>query len=199
MVLHNGCVPNVDQAMVYPAEQARRETAGLAIRTEAFALDFIVIAAYLVALTVVFAGLRVVVPEIGESLFGGPVRGELTGFLVLTLPVVLAFAYAEASPAHATLGKRRLGLRVVRADGSPLTVGPSLVRSVAKFAPWELAHACVWQAVSAGDATPPLVIVGFVLVYALIGANIASVLLSPRDQALYDRLAGTVVERAASA
>lgn len=61
--------------------------------------------------------------------------------------------------------------------------------------PWELAHLCVWQVNFAPDPSAPIYAVGFIVVWLLVAANIVSVLVSPSKQTLYDRLAGTVVER----
>jgi uncharacterized RDD family membrane protein YckC len=122
----------------------------------------------------------------------------VTGFLVLTLPVALYFALSEASDHQGTVGKRRLGLRVVGIDGHRISLPRSVARSGAKFAPWELAHACIWQSLFAGPNPPAIITVGFVAVYVLVGANLVSAILSARNQSLYDRLTGTVVIRGPS-
>lgn len=170
----------------------------LRVRALAFALDYIVIAAYLVGLGGLFALLRIARPEVGDTLFGNPVTGQLTGFVLATLPVTLYFATAEASERRASWGKRRLRLRVTDLDGGRLGLARSLGRSAAKFTPWELAHACIWQSMFAGPNPPPIITAGFVAVYAMIGANLLSVRLSPRGQSLYDLFAGTLVTRSRS-
>lgn len=61
------------------------------------------------------------------------------------------------------------------------------------FIPWELAHTLIWQ-IRFAPATPSLVITGgFVLVWVLVGANIASLALTRTHQSLADWLAGTYV------
>jgi uncharacterized RDD family membrane protein YckC len=126
----------------------------LALRAGAFALDYLVIAAYLLVLGGAFAVLRIVLPEMSAALLGSPISGQVTGFLVLTLPVTLYFAFSEASDHQGTVGKRRLGLRVVGIDGHRISLPRSVARSGAKFAPWELAHACIGRACSPGRTRP---------------------------------------------
>lgn len=167
--------------------------AGLWLRALAFAGDYVFLALYLA----VVAGLgwagQALAPALMAVLFGSAVAGQLTGLVVITLPVTLYFALPEASARQATWGKRRVGLRVQRADGTRLSVGRSLARTALKFGPWELAHFTIWQLAFAADADSPIYLAGFGLVWALIGANVISVLVSPRRRALYDWLAGTEV------
>ncbi len=151
------------------------------------------IAAYLVVLVGAFAALRAWMPGVASTLFGSPLRGQLSGLALITLPVVTFYAVSEASRRRGTWGKQRLGLQVVAESGEGIGLGCSFVRAAVKFAPWELAHTCIWQITFAGDDVSPVVLVGLSLVYALIGANLLSALRSPRNQALYDRLARTVV------
>lgn len=135
-------------------------------------------------------------PDIVRGLFGNPASGELTGFVLLTLPVTLYFALMESSAQQATWGKQKLSLRVIGPDGQRLSRGRSLVRTVLKFVPWELAHACIWQVSWAGPRSSPWIAAGFTLVWVLVGANVVSLLASRKRQALYDWLSGTVVVRA---
>ena len=58
-------------------------------------------------------------------------------FLIMVLPVILFFALQKA--ARGRSGKRKLGLHVSRVDGRALPLGRALVRSFAKFLPWQIA------------------------------------------------------------
>ena len=165
----------------------------LRARAAAFGLDYLVIAAYLIAVVGVGVVLRLIAPDLAGALFGNPLLGELIGFLVLTLPVTLYFALSERSDAGATWGKRRMRLRAVTDDGRRLSLGRSLARSGLKFVPWELSHALIWQFSAAGTNPPAILDVGLVVVWVLIGLNLLSALLDQRRRTLYDRIAGTVV------
>ena len=112
---------------------------------------------------------------------------------MLTLPVALYFALLESSSWQATWGKRRRGLKVMGTNGERLTRTRAIGRTLLKFIPWELAHTCIWQISFAPQEPSPLITLGFVLVWLLIGANIVKLWLSPTHQTLYDRLAGTYV------
>ena len=172
---------------------ALEQPASLRTRSAAFALDYVLIAAYLGLLVAVGLVVRLAAPDISSAMFGGPISGELTGFLLLTLPVTLYFAVSEHSAAEGTWGKRRLGLRVVTAAGGRLGLGRSLLRSGLKFAPWELAHAAIWQFTFAGPRAPAALDVVLGVVWLLVGLNFLSALVDRRHRALYDLLAGTAV------
>jgi uncharacterized RDD family membrane protein YckC len=181
-------------------------------RLAAFAVDYLVIAAYLGLL----AGLALTLRRV-TGLAPDPPRtlrdrliGEALSTSLLTLPVALYFALAESSPRGATLGKRALGLRVVgpggpagQAEGraSPsgpggrrLSFGRSLLRSALKLAPWEAAHAALWH--TPGWPTHPepgaATVAGSAL--ALLGAGWYALSLFVGDRRTpYDRAAGSVV------
>lgn len=169
--------------------------AGLWVRILAFAVDYLPIAAYLAVIVAAGTWLGRSSAPLAGVLFGGPVAGEASGFLLITLPVTLYFALSEASVRQATWGKARMGLMVTGVAGMRLSPLRSLGRTVLKFIPWELAHACIWQISFARDPSSTIYTVGFAIVWLIIGANVASLLVSPTRQTLYDRAAGTLVVR----
>jgi uncharacterized RDD family membrane protein YckC len=165
-------------------------------RLAAGGVDYVVIAAYLALLTLVgalgrAAGLlpaRITTPQ-------GRILAQLAAIAVLTVPVTLWFAFWEAAPRGATPGKRLLGLRVSRLDGSGLSPPVSLLRSSLRVAvPWELAHTGVWNVLAWPGPDAPLNAVLFSLANGLLVLNVAMLFLGARRPP-YDRLAGTVVQR----
>jgi uncharacterized RDD family membrane protein YckC len=171
--------------------------ANLRLRFVAFLLDYLIIAAYIVVLIVVsvllgFGPLR----QTFQSLFANPNSGEISAFLLLVLPVILYFALFESSSWQATWGKRKVGLRVMTNHGERLSFGRSLVRSLIKFLPWELTHACLWRIPGwpSNPQTPsPIISAGLVLVWVIAGAYVISLLVSKKHQTLYDMIAGSYV------
>jgi uncharacterized RDD family membrane protein YckC len=159
----------------------------------AFTLDYLPIAGYLVGLTLISQALATRQPNVLERLFQGPVAGQASGFMLVTLPVTLYFAVQEASARQATWGKVRCSLKVIGPDGGRLSLGRALARTALKFLPWELAHTAIWQAQFASVERSPVIIAGFVLVWALVGANALSVGVRRDRRALYDQWAGTAV------
>lgn len=175
-------------------QESPSSPAPLGRRLAAVALDYLVISAYMVILVLLALLAGTLAPWLADALFANAVVGELTGFVVLTLPVTLYFALSEASAAGATWGKRRMRLRVLTDDGRQLSLGRSLLRSAVKFMPWELAHASIWQfRFAAGDASQLLPTVGLAVTWLLVAITILSVLLDRRRRALHDRVARTVV------
>ena len=175
------------------ALQQTQPPAGLRVRIAAFAFDYLVIAVYLILLTTLSLVVNWIFPDILGTLFGHPLSGQTTGFLVVTLPVTMYFTLLESSSWQATWGKRRKNLRVVSKNNGRLSRMRAFGRTLLKFIPWELSHACVWQIRFSAGAPSPVVAFGFALVWILIALNIASLLASPTRQTLYDRLAGSYV------
>jgi uncharacterized RDD family membrane protein YckC len=115
------------------------------LRMLAFLLDYIFISVYIgvligVSISLGFGPLKAAFLK----LFADPNSSEITAFLFLVLPVVLYFALFECSSWQATWGKRKMGLLVTNTHGKPLSLTRSLLRSLLKFLPWELTHACIW-------------------------------------------------------
>ncbi len=159
------------------------------MRVRAFAFDYIIIAGYLI-FTVALGGMvNTFFPEV----FSNPLSGQIAGFLIVTLPVSLYFILFESSVWQATWGKHRQRLQVTRTDGVRLTILRAGSRTLLKFIPWELAHLCIWQISFAGEEPSPIITIGFMLVWILVGVNIVSLWISPTHQTVYDWLAGTYV------
>jgi uncharacterized RDD family membrane protein YckC len=166
--------------------------AGFLYRVGAFVLDYDIILVYLAAITL-FSFLMNLFFSINEWLFTDRVRAQLTGFLLITLPVTLYFVFSESSVREASWGKQRLGLKVTDHDGNRITFWRAVARTGLKFVPWELAHTLIWQIYFTPNQFSQWITAGFVTVYLLIGANIASLLFRKDRQTLYDLLAGTYV------
>jgi len=167
--------------------------AGLGARSIAFALDYLIIAGYLILVAALGALGNLAFPEVVRTLFGNRVSGQLIGFLLVTLPVMLYFAVLEWASGNATWGKRKLGLRVTGAPGTRLSLLRSLGRTALKLMPWELSHTLIWQIRFAPAESSMLITAGFILIWLLIGANVVSLVMRTTHQTLYDQLAGTYV------
>ena len=166
-------------------------------RLVAFAVDYLIISAYLVFLAALSALLSLTPLGPGfRALFATPASAEVTAFVLLVAPVLLYFALCESSRWQATVGKRARGLRVVSMAGAAVTFPRALVRNALKLAPWELTHACLWRIPGWPFApqTPPLwVSVGLILVWVIIAIYAVSLVTSQSGQTIYDRLAGVRV------
>lgn len=173
-------------------DDAVNNYAGFRQRAKAFALDYLVILAYLVILTLCFLLLNRFTNG-PEWLFADRVRAQVAGFLVLTLPVALYFTINESSARQGTWGKQRLGLRVTDYNWNQIHFFRALARAFLKFMPWEISHTLVWEISFSPGANSVLINYGFAVVYALIGLNIASLIMTRTHQTLYDFLAGTYV------
>lgn len=169
-----------------------RKSAGFWLRAGAFALDYILILGYLLGL-VLLSLLANAWFDPAQWLFTERARAQLTGFLLVTLPVSLYFALSESSTRQATWGKGKVGLKVINEKGERISVWRALARTGLKFIPWELSHTLIWEIYFSPQTTSLWISYGFVLVYALIGLNLASLVVSKGHQTLYDLLTKTYV------
>ncbi len=168
--------------------------AGFWQRAKAFALDYIIILFYLAALTLLSLLINSLF-SVNEWLFSDRIRAQLTGFFLITLPVALYFSFGESSVQQATWGKKRVGLIVTDTNRARISFWRSLARTLLKFIPWELSHTLIWQISFSRQANSALINYGFILVYVLIGLNIAGLLMTKKHQTLYDLLAKTYVTK----
>jgi uncharacterized RDD family membrane protein YckC len=166
--------------------------AGFWQRVTAFALDYIVILGYLLAVTIVSLLLNQAF-SINQWLFADRVRAQFVAFLLVTLPITLYFALSESSGRQATWGKQRLKLKIADGNGNRIRFGRAFARTLLKFVPWELSHTLIWQIYSSPGVESAWISYGFALVYLLIGLNIISLILTKKNQTLYDLLTSTYV------
>jgi uncharacterized RDD family membrane protein YckC len=163
-------------------------------------VDYLAIAAY----ASVLAGVAFAVRRVADVGFEMPAstRGPLLGHAVaaatLTLPAVLYTALSEASRRQATVGKRALGLRVVSdGGGRRLPIGRAVLRSLLKFAPWEVAHTALWHTPGWPLRPDPQLVtwIGSIGSLALAGWYLLSFFVGSR-RTPYDRVTGARVVRA---
>jgi uncharacterized RDD family membrane protein YckC len=163
-------------------------------RLAAGAVDYGIVAAYVVLLGLVGALLRAagLLPS-NITTPGGRILGQLAAIAVLTLPVTCWFAWWEAAPRGATPGKRLLGLRVSRLDGGGLSWPRSLLRSALKIAvPWEVAHTGVWNSLAWPGPDAPVNALLFTVANGLLVLYVLTLFLGTHRPP-YDHLAGTIV------
>lgn len=177
------------RAGVDAVERTVEVTANPLLRLRAVTVDLLVVAGW-----AAFAGVAGGVLRWAGVRFETAFAWDLFSFSTLVLPVVVTFAWQEASSRHATFGKHRIGLRVVLADGTRLAFGRSFLRSGAKFLPWQLAHTAVFHMVVAPSVG---YLVLSVIAQALVVVSLLAVVLDPGRRALHDWVAGTQVVVAA--
>jgi uncharacterized RDD family membrane protein YckC len=138
--------------------EIRLRMAGPMLRASAYFIDFMIRTAVLAAGAFAF------------SLAGLAIGGKVAQGLILLSWFLMDWLYPvlfEAGKRGATPGKRAMGLRVVQATGSPITLGQAVVRNFLRFID-----------------SMPLFTYGF---------GLTSCLASKRFQRLGDLAAGTVV------
>lgn len=157
-------------------------------RISAFLLDYLILAVYLAGLSALFF----ILPNT-SSLFDSRIKAQTFGFLFVTFPITLYFAISESSKKQGTWGKTRLSLKVTDQEGNRIGFGKSLIRSTLKFIPWEISHTLLWEVTFNPDLNPIILNSMLISVYGLLGAYIASLLLTKTRQTLYDLVCGTYI------
>jgi len=145
--------------MTIPRVAVTGHYAGAATRAAGAALDVLIVLGLFTA-GVAAADL------LSRVLLGLSISGDRSGFVWITAVTAWSFVYVFGSLAVAgrTLGKGIVGLRVVNADGSPLTVGRALGRTLA-----------------------------FPLSALVLGAGFLGIIVHREHRALHDLMAGTAV------
>ena len=177
---------------VFMSDLPAQMYAGFWRRTAAFALDYVIILCYLAVL----AAISVLLDSwlsVSQLLFTDRFWAQLTGFLLVTLPVTFYFSLSESSQRRGSWGKTKVGLQVTDQRGGRIHFGRALARTALKFVPWELSHTLVWTIIFSPEESPVWVNYGFILVYGLLGLNLASLAFTKRRQTLYDLLVKTYV------
>jgi uncharacterized RDD family membrane protein YckC len=160
-------------------------------RVAAFFIDYCVIAMYASGLFIVT--MLVIKVLHADLTHVSPWRGQVAGFLTLTLPVFLYFFLYEKGEQKSTPGKRIMQLQVV-ANGTN-TASAIFKRNVIKFLPWEIAHTGVHWIVfyNNHDQSPPTwVYVLLIAPQVLVVIYFISIVVTG-NKSIYDRIAGTSV------
>lgn len=165
--------------------------AGFWLRLKAFVADYVLIFGYLLLVMIVSVFL---IPSLQELFQTSAGTAQLTGFLLVTLPVSLYFVVADSRIGRQSFGKRKIHIRVVDANHQSISVYRAVLRTVLKFLPWELSHFMAYRMIYLGDGDVQMMdyVIGG-LVYALIFLYILMALFTKNKQSLYDRIAKTYV------
>jgi len=158
-------------------------------RIFAWIIDWLIIAVYACALF----GVMMTLSSMEVVTLGAvhPVKGQVIGFLTLTLPVVLYCIFTEAGSRHATFGKRIMKIEIM---GNPLTTGEIVLRNVIKFLPWEFAHAGIlWINYINTPETPRWIWLLLIGPQVLVVIYVMSIVATKGSRSLYDMIAGTRV------
>ncbi|ANU25740.1 RDD family protein [Planococcus versutus] len=165
--------------------------AGFWSRLRAFAIDYVLIFTYM---GVVFLFSVFIMPSVQEWFQGSRITAQLSGFMLITLPVSLYFIVADSKIGKQSFGKRQMHIKVVNDNNQLLSIGQATVRTLIKFLPWELSHYMAYRMIYLGDADLHQLdywIGG--MIYVLIFLYVFMVVFTKNKQSFYDRLLKTYV------
>ncbi|MGM8366408.1 RDD family protein [Virgibacillus sp. W0181] len=159
----------------------------------AFLLDYFVIVIYGIFIV---GSISFIFQSYITPLFSGsPVIAEVTGFLMMTLPISLYFIVCERSKWQGTWGKKKMGIRVVDGSGQRIGLGRSIMRTVIKFLPWEVAHFGIWRLMLPTNYSEITIFIILNAVNLAIILYLIIPLTNKKRKNVYDWIAGTVVVR----
>lgn len=165
-------------------------------RLVASLFDYCVMLGWLAVLAAVFIPLH----RAGFKPWAG--HTDVVAFAASVLPVWLYLTLTEAGSAHATWGKRRIGLVVQEHGPGPAFPARIAVRNAVKLLPWELAHLGIAPLLAPASATtlvsPALAWIPITAAYVLVGVTIACAFIRRDHAALHDLVADTRVTAAYS-
>lgn len=101
--------------------------ASFSLRFKAFIIDYILILIYLVGLFIFSVFLS---PFLQKFFTGSVIVAQVTGFLLVTLPVSLYFIISDSNVVEQSFGKRKVGIRVVGNKGEALTMPHATFRTI---------------------------------------------------------------------
>jgi len=158
--------------------------ASFTLRLKAFAIDYLLILLYLAMLIILNV---FIFPEVRGLFTGSVIIAQLTGFLLVTLPVSLYFIISDSSVGKQSFGKRVVGIQVVNQNGDALPIWQSTIRNFIKFIPWELSHFIVYRFVYIGEGEVPVLyyLIGG-MIYLLMFVYILTAIFTKKKQSLYD-------------
>ena len=163
-------------------------------RFKAFAFDYLIIILY----SALLFGISLSISKIFHLDINNvdPLTGELTGFITLTLPVILYFTLSENSSHAATIGKRKFQLYVAEKNKRKAGFIKLLVRNCIKFLPWELAHFFIYRLIyftSAEEQVPGYILTGLIISQALALIYLLFLLFTKNNRSIYELISGTMV------
>ena len=182
-----------------PSTENTEGTAGIFARGMAYLIDCcFVFVIFAITQLLIFAPVRSVF-GITDNWFKSGLNTQLYTIVTISIPVWLYFSILESSSWRATIGKRILGIHVVDSiSQSQIRFPYSLLRTVIKLLPWELAHLGnnlpepIWY------AKEPGLRIGFVFSGLLMTGYVVVLCVNSRRQCIHDMLAQTLVSKPGS-
>jgi len=158
-------------------------------RILAYVIDYLLIMLYAVLLFLISYSIHSVNGSTLEV--QGPVEGNITSFITLTLPVFLYFYFYESSKKQGTFGKQLQKIKVK--NNSKKNV---FIRVFMKVLPWEIAHFGIHYSVYYDsqnlevplwnwvvNITPQIVVIIYLI----------SIVMSKGKSSVYDKIANTSI------
>ncbi len=130
---------------------------------------------------------------INEEWFQTSLNVQLYVLLTISVPVWAYFTYFDSDKSSGTIGKRLMKLSVVDDEDQRLDLQRSFQRTFLKLLPWEVAHLGVIWPEPIYFADDPNVRIFTIVGLLLLALYAFSVVLSTKQQSVFDRWLDTTV------
>lgn len=161
--------------------------AGLKLRLKALFIDYLCIIVYLFVLFAVTMSIYFIffdgIPEFTEE------KSQWIALLTTVLPITIYFTIQESGKEFASLGKKRVGLKLKYLENP---IYSSIIRNILKFLPWQLGHIAVIKGIYNGFGSY-FVMIAYVLSILLPFIYIAMVLFRKDHRHIPDILSKSYV------
>lgn len=130
---------------------------------------------------------------ITDAWFQSSINMELYVLFTISIPVWVYFAYFDSEKSKGTFGKRIFKLAVKDNNNQRISLRKSLLRTILKLLPWEIAHiGVIFPTPIYYEVEPAVRILSYVglLLFAI---YVISLLTNSKKSTIYDKLLGTTV------
>ncbi|MFK8011748.1 MAG: RDD family protein [Marinicellaceae bacterium] len=133
---------------------------------------------------------------IDEIWFHDSINMQLYVLITISLPVWLYFLLLDSYKCNGTFGKRLMKLTVLnQMNHKRLTLKKSLIRTIFKLLPWEIAHIGVIFPVPIYYAENPNIRILTIIGLLLFMLYFMSIFFNKKSQSFYDQLLNTQVKQ----
>ncbi|MEQ9064876.1 MAG: RDD family protein [Vicingaceae bacterium] len=127
--------------------------------------------------------------------FQNSINMQLYVLTSISIPVWMYFAYFDSEKSKGTFGKRIFKLEVRDNKNQKISFGKSLLRTISKLLPWEIAHIGVIFPTPIYYENEPAVRILSYVGLLLFTIYVISIWTDSRKQTIYDKVIGTVVSK----
>jgi uncharacterized RDD family membrane protein YckC len=127
--------------------------------------------------------------------FQSSINMQLYVLTSISIPVWIYFAYFDSEKSKGTFGKRIFKLEVKDNKNQKISFGKSLLRTILKLLPWEIAHIGIIFPTPLYYENEPAVRILSYIGLLLLAIYFISIWTDSKKRSIYDKVIGTIVSK----